>query len=145
MVEPTYLDPSAFTASILRDEGAETVDGLLASLSGSVLISDFGWGEFAAAVARRVRIRALRDKPARTLFTASRSRLSSFLFVELIPADIQLATDMIGDFDLALELPDAVHVAIMRRLGAVLLSTDRQQVTAARALGLSCINPLEET
>ena len=62
----------------------------------------------------------------------------------MMSSDISDATIMLQRFDIPLKLPDALHIAIARRLGASLISTDRQQVSAAKKLGVDCLNPLEE-
>lgn len=145
MVEPAYVDASALTASISRDEGADRVDQLFTALPEPLLISGFGWGEFVAAVGRRVRTTAPSEPPATALIEAARGRMTSARSVATTTEDIAVPTDFVAAFSLALKLPDAIHIALARRLGATLVSTDRQQVAAARALAIACTNPLEVT
>jgi predicted nucleic acid-binding protein len=46
-------------------------------------------------------------------------------------------------FDLKLRAPDALHLAICRRLQARLVTLDNNLARAARALDVPCINPAE--
>ncbi len=55
------------------------------------------------------------------------------------PIDLDRAIILAGHASLALKLPDAIHVATAERAGLPLLTADRQQERAARALGLSTI------
>lgn len=61
--------------------------------------------------------------------------------MEIAAADIVLATTYLRRFDLALRTPDALHLAIARRLGATLVTFDRAMAAAARALGMAVVLP----
>ena len=51
--------------------------------------------------------------------------------------DIAEATLLVRRLDLRLRVPDALHIAVCRRIGARLLTFDQDQCAAAAALGIA--------
>jgi predicted nucleic acid-binding protein len=102
-----------------------------------VVVSDFAAAEFASAIAYRVRTRTLNAAEAQRalanfdVITARAARR-----IEITPADITAATAFLRRLDLTLRTPDAINVALAQRVGAQLLTFDRQMAKAARALGM---------
>ena len=144
MVAPLYLDASVLTAMALRDDGFVAMAGIIATAPELPINSDLGWGEFIAAVGARTRSRSFEISVASRLVEQARVDLLNEPLELVTTSDIAAGTGYVGAFDLPLKLPDAIHIAIARRLGATLVSNDRQQVAAARALGIDCINPIED-
>jgi hypothetical protein len=60
---------------------------------------------------------------------------------EMHAADVRLAGAFVRKFDLALRVPDALHLAIAQRLDATLVTLDRRLATAARELGVAVEEP----
>lgn len=145
MVDRVYLDTSVFTSLALLEEQADAIVSALAEVRQDPITSDFGWGEFLAALGARVRNDTVRAEPAREIVGRMRSQLKAATITSMERADLVAATGMVSDFSLALKLPDAIHIAIAHRLGAILVSTDRQQIAAAVALNVACLNPVSET
>lgn len=56
---------------------------------------------------------------------------------EINTVDVRLADAYVRRFDLALRVPDALHLAIARRLDVALLTLDRRMAAAARELGIA--------
>jgi uncharacterized protein len=56
---------------------------------------------------------------------------------EVHAVDVRLAGIYVRRFDLGLRAPDAVHIAIARRLDATLVTLDRRLAAAARELGVA--------
>ena len=139
-----YLDASALTALILADHTAAAVARVL-TIDDDPLVSDFGWGELVSATSRRVRARSVRPAVATRLLARAAERFGPERRIAMTSEDVVVATTALARFDLALKLPDAIHIAIAGRLGATLVGTDRQQVSAARVLAALCTNPLEGT
>jgi uncharacterized protein len=54
---------------------------------------------------------------------------------------IAVATTFLRRLDLPLKTPDAIHIAIAQRLGATLVTFDRQMAASARALGTPVETP----
>jgi uncharacterized protein len=57
--------------------------------------------------------------------------------VDIQASDTRLAYIYVRRFDLRLRAPDALHVAVARRLDAVLVTLDRRMATAAIDLGVT--------
>ena len=72
-------------------------------------------------------------------FDAWRAAMSSP--VEIAVSDARLADIFVRRFDLGLRAPDALHLAIARRLDATLVTLDRRMATAARELGVAVEEP----
>jgi hypothetical protein len=134
-----YLDTSAIVDFVLPGVFSQRVDAFLAANSDGLTISDFAAAEFAAVIARRVRTGEIQtDDEARAAladFDAWSGRAT--LRIEAAPVDIGQADAYIRRLDLSLRAPDAIHLAIVRRLGASLVTFDRAMTTAARTLGLA--------
>jgi hypothetical protein len=56
---------------------------------------------------------------------------------EIATEDVVLAEAMLRRLDLNLRAPDAIHIAIARRLGATLMTFDDKMARSAHALGLA--------
>jgi predicted nucleic acid-binding protein len=64
--------------------------------------------------------------------------------VEIHSADIRLAYSYVSRFDLVLRAPDALHLAIARRLDTTLVTLDRRLADAARDLGIAFAIPTDD-
>ncbi len=95
-----------------------------------------------SALGRRVRATGLAPEVGARVVLETAAYMRPWSFVTLVPSDVDDATSMIMDFSLALRLPDAIYLAIARRLDVALASTDQQQLRAAAVLGITAINPL---
>jgi uncharacterized protein len=62
--------------------------------------------------------------------------------VEIRSADAQLAYIFARRFELALRAPDALHLAISRRLDAILITLERRLAAAARGLDKAVETPM---
>ena len=60
--------------------------------------------------------------------------------IEVIAADIAVATTFLRRLDLTLRTPDAIHIAIARRIGATLVTFERM-AESARALSMAVATP----
>jgi predicted nucleic acid-binding protein len=92
----------------------------------------------ASGVSRLVRTRLLTAEQAAARladFDAWRAATSSP--VEVRPADVRLAYAYVRRFELMLRAPDALHLAIARRIDVTLATLDRRLARAAEELGVS--------
>jgi predicted nucleic acid-binding protein len=131
-----YLDASVLVPLFADDPFSERVSSYLRLNPSAIVVSDFAAGEFASAIARRVRIGLLRRKEARAGFATFDSWASDSC--ELVPAasrDVLAATTYLRRLDLNLRLPDAVNIAMSLRLDAELATFDRATAGCARAPG----------
>lgn len=135
-----YLDASVISSIALKDAGWEII---VRSSADHIAYSDFGLGETVSAIA----IRARTNRRGTDLVEAAMMRIEPLISRWqrhlLQSMDIAEATALVARVDLALRLPDAIHVAIARRIGATLVTIDCQQYRAALALGMPADNPLE--
>jgi predicted nucleic acid-binding protein len=109
----------------------------LASHNPDLIVSDFAATEFASAIARRVRMNELTRAEGRTAFSTFDSLSSSVIErVESAPADLKAAETFIRRLDLTLRAPDALNIAIAKRIGAILMTFDDKMRTCAQTLGV---------
>jgi hypothetical protein len=122
-------------ALFVPDASTARAESLLA-VSRDLIVSDWAIAELAAAVSLKVRSGALALLGARSALAEFDSWVASVASHEaIVPADVTVATAFLRRLDLPLRAPDALHIALCRRLGAGLLTFDRQMATAAVALG----------
>jgi predicted nucleic acid-binding protein len=59
--------------------------------------------------------------------------------VEATNSDVVVATGLARRLERSLRAPDALHLAITRRIGAQLLTFDKSMASAARSLGIAVL------
>jgi predicted nucleic acid-binding protein len=127
---------------LIPEPFSERADAFIADQAGSLIVSDLATVEFSSAIARRVRMQ---------LFTADQARSALSLFdewvarsaicTEITSADIALAGSFLRRLDLPLRTIDALHIAIVKRLDATLVTFDRRMADNARALDVAVAVP----
>src|SRR6266446_5559455 len=113
-----YLDTSVLIPTLVEEPVSGAVEAYLKTRP-ERLISDFAAAEVASGLSRLVRT---------SLLTAAAP-------AELNSADARLAYTYVRRFELMLRAPDALHLAIARRIDATLVTLDRRLARAARELG----------
>lgn len=109
-----------------------------ASLDQERLISDFAAAEVASAFARLVRMGLMAETQATIrLDEFDAWRAATSLPVETQPSDVRIAAAYIRRFDLRLRAPDALHLAMVQRVDAALVTLDRRMARAAATLGIA--------
>lgn len=137
-----YLDASVLVALLTVEPLNGRADSFIASTREPLIVSDLASAEFSSAIARRVRMRETTRAEARAdladfdLWTMRSTQRS-----ELAPIDIAVATTYLRRLDLPLKTPDAIHIAIALRIGATLVTFDRQMAVSARSLGSTVETP----
>jgi predicted nucleic acid-binding protein len=132
-----YLDASVLLPTLIEEPASAAVDAYMQIVGPELLISDFAAAEVASALSRLVRMGRLIEADAlRRLadFDAWRAAMSTT--VDTHAADMRLANIYVRRFDLMLRAPDALHIAMARRLDASLTTLDRRLAAAARDLGV---------
>jgi uncharacterized protein len=133
-----YLDASVMLPMLVKEPASAAVDAFMATVQQEVWVSDFAAAEVASALSRLVRAAHLQgtDAAARlSEFDIWRAAMTST--VDIQASDTRLAYIYVRRFDLRLRAPDALHVAVARRLDAVLVTLDRRMATAAIDLGVT--------
>lgn len=135
-----YLDASVVVPLFLPDPFLARAKSFLSTGPTNLLISDFVAAEFASVVGTRLRMKL-------ASLTEARAALSAFdgwvqriaASVRMQPADLDDVQAILRRLDLNLRTPDAIHLAIARRLGAELATFDIRMADCARALSISVI------
>lgn len=136
-----YLDASVLVPLFVEEPGTARARALI---EGNVLlIGDFAAGEFSAAISRRTRTDEIPAADAAAIFAALDSWSSrAATRIELVGQDGPAAMELVRRFDLGLRTPDALHIAIARRIGAALATFDVRMAMAAQSLGVSVVPAL---
>jgi uncharacterized protein len=132
-----YLDTNAIIGLLTTDPLSAQVRALLRREPEPLILSDFGSAEFSAVVGRKVRTGTIGRQHGLDALAALDNWSSRVTRVELETGDISKAETFLRRLDLPLQAPDAVHIAIVQRLNATLVTFDRRMASAARILGLS--------
>ena len=133
-----YLDASVMLPILLKGPASAVVDALMATGEQELWVSDFAAAEVASALSRLVRTGRLQASDGETgladfdVWRAAMTRVA-----EIRAVDVRLAGVYVRRFDLALRVPDALHLAIARRLDVALVTFDRRLANAARELGIA--------
>ncbi len=137
-----YLDASVLLPNLLPEPASAAVDRFLNALPSAPLVSDFAAAEVASAVSRLVRMGVLTEVIAnRRLADFDAWRAEGADTIELIGADLRLCGVIVRRFQLGLRAPDALHVAICRRLSATLITLDRRLAAACEVFGVVVVQP----
>jgi uncharacterized protein len=137
-----YLDTSVLLPWLVEESASAAIRHYMAAHPQERLISDFAAAEVASALSRLVRMGLLTgaEGSARlTDFDAWRAATSSP--ADLHASDARLAYAYVRRFDLRLRAPDALHLAIARRLDATLVTLDQRLARAAAELGIAVAVP----
>ena len=130
-----YLDASVLAALFVNDIFSRRAAQLIGQPEADFLVSDFASAEFASVIARLVRMKAFGADRARAGFadfdtwTARASQR-----VATLSADIRAAEAILRRLDLNLRAPDALHLAIAQRSGAILATFDDRMALNAQIL-----------
>lgn len=137
-----YLDASVLLPTLIEEAASAAVDAYMLAGTRELLVSDFAAAEVAAGLSRLVRMRLLAasDAAARLAdFDVWRAAMSSP--ADIHAPDVRLAAAYVRRFDLGLRAPDALHLAVVRRIEVPLLTLDRRLAAAARELGIAVEEP----
>ncbi len=130
-----YVDTSVVVQLIVDDVHTARAETMYLHNSGRILLGDFAAAAFASVISRRVRVGSLSTDEGRAAFTKlDQWMISDAYSVTMTSVDITTAPNFPRRLDLNLRAPDAVHIAICRRIGAVLANFDDKMTAAARAL-----------
>jgi predicted nucleic acid-binding protein len=135
-----YLDVNVMVPLFAVDTLTDRAKKALRSLHDDLIMSDFAIAEFSSVIARRVRTRDLRPDEARAAFSNFDSWCARHVtWVKLESIDIVSATALMRRLDLSVRTRDALHIAIVQRIGCPLLTFDRTMASVARALGIELV------
>lgn len=134
----SYIDASALVATLVPEVRSSDVRRFLSGGPGPWLVSEFAAAEVSAALSRLLRLGThSMDTVVSQLAFFDRWRVTEAVEVAVTADDLRTATAMVRRFELKLLAPDALHIAIARRIAATLVTLDDRQADAAEALGLA--------
>ena len=137
-----YLDASAMLPILVKEPTSAAVDAFMSTIQQELWVSDFAAAEVASALSRLVRSGRLQASDGAVClsdFDVWRAAMTKP--TEMHAVDVRVAGSYVRQFDLALRVPDALHLAITRRLDLVLVTLDRRLVAAAKELGIAVEEP----
>ena len=138
-----YLDASVILPILVKEPASTVVDVFMTTVDQELLVSDFAAAEVASALSRLVRVGRLQASDGAACLTDFDVwRAGMTLPAEIHAVDVRVAEAHVRRFDLGLRAPDALHLAVARRLGAALVTLDRRLAGAARELGIAVEQPL---
>lgn len=136
-----YLDASVVVSLFVLDPASQRAQGALLRVRGVMHISNLCAAEFVSALNHRMRMGFLTRKEAQeaiVLFDEWAAAMTDR--VETGAQDFSVCDSYLRRLDLPLRTPDALHLAIAKRIGASLLTFDKQMIASAKKLGA----PLEQ-
>jgi predicted nucleic acid-binding protein len=136
-----YLDASFLVCLFVRQRKTGLAVAWLTDHAPSMIVSDFAGAEYASAISRLYRNRELdREAAASALddFDDWLARATTRRFTS--PADIAACERLVRRFELKLQAPDALHIAIALADEATLVTFDERQAEAMKQLG-DCVVP----
>lgn len=132
-----YLDASVLVSLFLRDTHTDRAAAMVAAVGSEAIVSDFARAEFAAVMGRLQRTGELATPAISTVFSIFDEGTAVVpRKVAVLGIDITDTEAILRRLDLGLRAPDALHIAIVRRIGATLATFDNRMADAARALAL---------
>ena len=142
MATSVYFDASLLVSLFIIDGFADRAQVFMQDHGPIPVVSDFAAAEFASAIGRLVRTNELGAHLATLVFSAFDVwRAESAAGCRVETGDVATASTILRRLDSSLRAPDALHLAMARRLGASLATFDERLAEIALANGLE-IEPL---
>ena len=135
-----YLDANAVLPLLLTERESERLAALIASTPAVPIISDFGAGEIAASISRRLRTGDLRPKTATCALATLDIWRAQVEVLAIGPTTISDATALVRRFELKLRMPDAIHLALCAENDLRLVTNDQTLLSAAVAVNVAAIS-----
>ncbi len=137
-----YLDASVLIPLLVEEGATRSVAASLSAAGEPLLISEFAVAEVASSLSRLVRMGVLTgEEGSRRLSAFDVWRADDADVCDIVAADVRLCGIFVRRFELKLRAPDALHIAVARRLGATLITLDQRLAEAARRLDLRVQTP----
>jgi predicted nucleic acid-binding protein len=137
MATSVYFDASLLVSLFVVDRFADRARVFVQDHGPIPVVSDFAAAEFASAISRLVRTNQLGGRQATPLFSAFDGwRAQSTVDCWVETSDVAAASTILRRLDSPLRAPDALHLAMTRRLGAALATFDERLAEIASANGV---------
>ena len=140
-VTNVYFDASALLPLFIDDEFTPAAKVMVSRVS-IVHVSDWTTAECVSAIGRAIRMGLLTHERARGLCGSIDAWVfANALRIDVEVEDVRFAESLLRRFEFNLRAPDALHVALARRLSLPLATFDRNMAICAEALGLQLARP----
>jgi uncharacterized protein len=137
-----YVDASVVVALFREEDGSALARGWLINLELQPQVSSLAVGEVRSAFSRLVRRNELEHTKALEAFARVDMWIEEQVSVlSIANADILSAADLVRTPFPRLLMPDAIHLAICRRLNLTLVTFDKDLLTIAEREGVAAITP----
>src|SRR5580658_368116 len=122
-----YLDTSLLVGLFVEgDAHSRRARSFTAGDDEVMVVSDFAAAEFSSVIARLTRTSMIQQAAAREVFVSFDDWRARFtVHKEMDAGDLRAAIAMIRRLDLNLRAPDAINLAVARRLGASIATFDQ--------------------
>jgi predicted nucleic acid-binding protein len=132
-----YLDTCIVVSLFAGDSFSMRAETFTSQTSLKFLVSDFACAEFASVISRAVRTRELTKAEAKAIFRRFDVwKENRAQHIETETADVAAAEAFLRQLNVTLFAPDALHIAMAKRAGAVLATFDTKMAASAKNLGL---------
>ena len=132
-----YLDANVIVALFVKDVFSSRVLAFMARRPADVIVSDFASAEFASVLGVRCRTGAVSIRQAKAALANFDAWVgANAVMAETSSADIRAAEAVLRRLDLTLRTPDAIHIALARRMNAELATLDMRMAAEATTLGI---------
>jgi uncharacterized protein len=137
-----YLDTSVLVPLHVTEPNSAAATAWASGTDDPLVVSDLAAGEFAASMARLVRMEALSHDTALAIIDDfDRWCDATVERIETESSDIRVAVRLVRQPFPKLLMPDAIHLASCQRLGLTLVAFDTDLAEIAARLGISCLVP----
>lgn len=136
-----YLDTSALVACYCPEKLSAAAEAAVRG-SGPPTLSPLAGVELRSALALKIRTREIPEADARRILTAFDAHCAAgvYRFVPVGDREYALAGRWIETFTTTLRALDALHLAAAHANNLTIVTVDRNQARAARALGVACLH-----
>ncbi|HEX5125549.1 MAG TPA: type II toxin-antitoxin system VapC family toxin [Rhodocyclaceae bacterium] len=139
-----YLDTAVFLSAHYAEPTSKPISAWLRKQIEPLATSAWALTECASASGIRVRRGDISATLAITVLDSIRQLITeSCILLPVQQKDYLQAASWLADFQLGLRAGDALHLAIVERNDAMLVSYDMVLLRAAKALGVATVNPLK--
>ena len=134
-----YVDTSIVVSFLLIDGQHQRARSAVEAMTSPPIISSWTMAEFVSVAKRDLRDGRLPKMAMPSVLQAFDAWCRRVDVQTVGNSDLVAAYEMLRSDTKALRAPDALHLAICRRLGAPIATFDAQMATAAREVGVSVV------
>lgn len=131
-----YLDPSVIVPRFVLQSSSPASDRFFNSRQGEMFITEFGAAEVSSGISRMLNMGEINWTSAwEVIDEFDGFRRYGVKTVDVAPTDFIVAHAYVRKYEHKLRAPDALHLAVARRLQLKLVTLDKRLAAGAQALG----------